>query len=87
MPKAVLIFPVCLHHFMGCDMKYVYEQLAERFKEITFVKGWMDPIMQKTGPSPDQKLRKAMMDVLQPSASEKAGTALLGDIYALDPDS
>ena len=87
MPKAVLIFPVCLHHFMGCDMKYVYEQLSERFKEITFVKGWMDPIMQKTGPSPDQKLRKAMMDVLQPSASEKAGTALLGDIYALDPDS
>ena len=86
MPKAVLIFPVCLHHFMGCDMKYVYEQLSERFKEITFVKGWMDPIMQKTGPSPDQKLRKAMMDVLQPSASEKAGTALLGGQRAHAPD-
>lgn len=87
MPDAVLVFPVCLHHFMGCDMKYVYSRLTERFPGITFVKGWMDPVMQKTGPSPDQKLRKAMMDILEPSPSFSARTALLGDIYALDPDS
>ena len=87
MPEAVLVFPVCLHHFMGCDMKYVYSRLSERFPGITFIKGWMDPIMQKTGPSPDQKLRKAMMDILEPAPSFSARTALLGDIYALDPDS
>lgn len=87
MPEAVLVFPVCLHHFMGCDMKYVYSRLTERFPGITFIRGWMDPIMQKTGPSPDQKLRKAMMDILEPSPSFSARTALLGDIYALDPDS
>ena len=87
LPKAVLVFPVCLHHFMGCDLGYVYKELEKRFPQIVFLKCWMDPIMQKTGPSPDAKLRKAMMDVLQPSEEKNGQTALLGDIYALDPDS
>ncbi len=94
MPRAVLVFPVCLHHFTGCDLRYVYRELEKRFPEIVFLKCWMDPIMQKTGPTPDQKLRKAMMDVLGSEASDpgqktgsKRGTALLGDIYALDEDS
>ena len=87
LPKAVLVFPVCLHHFMGCDLGYVYRELEKRFPGIVFVKCWMDPIMQKTGPTPDAKLRKAMMDVLQPAAQKSGLTALLGDIYALDPDS
>ena len=94
MPRAVLVFPVCLHHFTGCDLRYVYRELEKRFPEIVFLKCWMDPIMQKTGPTPDQKLRKAMMDVLGSEAAgpgqktdSKRGTALLGDIYALDEDS
>ena len=87
LPKAVLVFPVCLHHFMGCDLKYVYKELEKRFPQIVFIKGWMDPIMQKTGPSPDMKLRKAMMDILEPPKEKNGLTALLGDIYALDPES
>ena len=86
LPKAVLVFPVCLHHFMGCDLGYVYKELEKRFPQIVFIKGWMDPIMQKTGPSPDMKLRKAMMDILEPSEEKNGLTALLGDIYALDPE-
>ena len=86
-PKAVLVFPVCLHHFMGCDLRYVYSELEKRFPDTVFVKCWMDPIMQKTGPSPDAKLRKAMMDVLEPAEGRNGKTALLGDIYKLDPES
>ena len=86
-PKAVLVFPVCLHHFMGCDLRYVYSELEKRFPYTVFVKCWMDPIMQKTGPSPDAKLRKAMMDVLEPAEGRNGKTALLGDIYKLDPES
>lgn len=26
-PKAVLLFTVCLHHFLGCDLERVYEEL------------------------------------------------------------
>ena len=87
LPKAVLVFPVCLHHFMGCDLGYVYKELEKRFPQIVFIKGWMDPIMQKTGPSPDMKLRKAMMDILMPSEEKNGLSALIGDIYALDPES
>ena len=86
MPKAVLVFPVCLHHFTGCDMGYVYRELEKRFPEIIFIRCWMDPIMQKTGPTPDMKLRKAMMDILQPSSERNGIAALIGDIYALDHD-
>ena len=87
MPRAVIVFPVCLHHFVGCDFRYVYGELEKRFPDITFLRGWMDPIMQKTGPTPDQKLRKAMMDILERPSVKTGGTALLGDIYPLDPES
>ena len=30
-PKAVLLFTVCLHHFLGCDLERVYEELEARF--------------------------------------------------------
>ena len=86
-PRAVLVFPVCLHHFMGCDLGYVYRELEKRFPGTVFVRCWMDPIMQKTGPTPDQKLRKAMMDVLPFPGRVQGGVSLLGDIYALDPES
>lgn len=48
-PKAVLLFTVCLHHFLGCDLERVYEKLEDRFPDIFFVRCYMDPIMQKHG--------------------------------------
>ena len=47
-PKAVLLFTVCLHHFLGCDLERVYQELEERFPKITFIRCYMDPIMQKS---------------------------------------
>ena len=64
-PKAVLLFTVCLHHFLGCDLERVYEELEDRFPDIFFVRCYMDPIMQKHGLTPDQKLRKAIYDGLK----------------------
>ena len=72
MPRAVLVFPVCLHHFMGCDLRYVYGELEKRFPAIRFVHCWMDPIMQKSGPTPDQKLRRAMMDLIPGQKTERS---------------
>lgn len=88
-PRAVLIFPVCLHHFMGCDMNYVYRQLEKRFPDIDFIRCWMDPIMQKSGPSPAQKEYMAVMDMLvkHGTGGMTRAAALLGDNLPLDPDS
>ena len=86
-PKAVLLFTVCLHHFLGCDLDKVYEELGIRFPEIVFVRCFMDPIMQKHGLTPDQKLRKAMYDPLIPKESDPQTVTLVGSDFALDESS
>ena len=86
-PKAVLLFTVCLHHFLGCDLERVYQELEERFPDIAFIRCYMDPIMQKTGLTPDQKLRKAMYDPLPQREADPKTIALLGSDFALDESS
>ena len=44
-PKAVFLFTVCLHHFLGSDLERIYDELGKRFPEICFVRCFMDPIM------------------------------------------
>ena len=29
-PRAVLLFPACVHHFLGCNLRYVYRELRRR---------------------------------------------------------
>ena len=86
-PKAVLLFTVCLHHFLGCDLDRVYEELGTRFPEIVFVRCFMDPIMQKHGLTPDQKLRKAMYDPLIPKEADPHTVTLVGSDFVLDESS
>lgn len=86
-PKAVLLFTVCLHHFLGCDRDRVYEELGIRFPEIVFVRCFMDPIMQKHGLTPDQKLRKAMYDPLITKEPDPLTVTLVGSDFALDESS
>ena len=86
-PKAVLLFTVCLHHFLGCDLERVYQELEERFPDIAFIRCYMDPIMQKTGLTPDQKLRKALYDPLPQREADPKTVALLGSDFALDESS
>ena len=86
-PKAVLLFTVCLHHFLGCDLERVYQELEERFQEITFIRCYMDPIMQKHGLTPDQKLRKAMYDPLPVCEPDRKTVSVFGSDFALDESS
>ena len=86
-PKAVLLFTVCLHHFLGCDLERVYEELEARFPDIFFVRCYMDPIMQKHGLTPDQKLRKAIYDGLKMREENPKAVTILGSDFALDETS
>ena len=52
-PPAVLVFTVCVHHFLGSDIDYIYRELESRYPDITFIRCWMDPIMQKNHRMPD----------------------------------
>lgn len=88
-PTAVLLFTVCLHHFMGCDIPYIYEELRTRFPDQDFIECYMDPIMQKEGLTPDQKLRASIYDCIRDDGKEadRSRVNLLGSDFALDRDS
>ena len=86
-PRAVVVFLVCLHHFVGTDASYVYKTLEERFPDIDFIRGWMDPVMQKTGLTPEQKLKEAMYRPIRPLPVDPKLVCVLGDNQALYPDS
>lgn len=84
MPKAILLFTVCIHHFIGCDLERIYRELEEQFPEITFLRCYMDPIMQKHGPTPDQKLRKAIYEPLPKRKADEKAVSFLGSDFVLE---
>ncbi len=86
-PTVVLLFTVCLHHFMGCDIPYIYRTLREQFPEQKFLECYMDPIMQKGGLTPDQKLRMTMYDCLEEREKNPRQINIVGNDLALHPDS
>lgn len=87
LPPCVIVFPVCTHHFAGVDMDSVYASLEAEFPTVDFVHAFMDPIMQKHGLSPDQRLRKVMYDPLPECEPVHQTATLLGAEFALEPDS
>ena len=87
LPRAALIFTVCVHHFLGCDLDYIYRELERRFPAVTFVRCFMDPIMRKSGLTPDQKMRKSLYEPIQPLPVKPKTAAILGSDFALDEDS
>ena len=86
-PKAVLLFTVCLHHFVGSNLDYIYGELERRFPDICFIRCHMDPIMQKHGLTPDQKLRKAMYDPLPVCEPDEKTVSVFGSDFVLDESS
>lgn len=86
-PPAVMVFLVCLHHFVGTDVDYVYRELQKRFPDIFFMRCWMDPIMQKTGITPEQRERKAMVDPLEPLPQNERLVSVLSDDLRLPESS
>ena len=87
LPPCVIVFPVCTHHFAGVDMESIYRSLEAEFPTVDFVRAFMDPIMQKHGLPPDQRLRKVMYDPLRALPAKEKTAALLGAEFRLEPDS
>lgn len=83
-PPAVMLYTVCLHHFLGSDLGYIYQNLEKKFPDIFFAQCYMDPIMRKNGLTPDQKTRKSMYEPLQPRPARPKTITLLGSDFALD---
>ena len=84
LPPVVMVFTVCTHRFLGCDLDYIYGNLERRFPTVRFLRCFMEPITQKEGLSPDQRLRKAMYDPLPVGPAREKTAAILGSDFRLD---
>lgn len=84
LPRAVLIFTVCMHHFMGADLDWIYKELKRRYPEIDFIRCFMDPVMRKSGLTPDQKMRKSLYEAVRPLPVNSKTVSVLGSDFALD---
>jgi len=82
-PKAVLIYTSCIHHFMGCDLPLVYKTLREKFPEIDFTDCYMNPIMRKSGMTPDQIMRKQLYSLLKPGKTDRDTVDIIGNSFPM----
>ena len=86
-PPAVLVYTSCVHHFAGCDLDMVYRVLRERFPDIDFTDCYMNPIMRKSGLTPDQLMRSRLYALLKERPLRKDAAAIIGNDLPTDPDS
>jgi len=86
LPKAVLVFTTCLHHFIGTDLNYVYRELERMFPVIDFARCIMDPIMTRAGISPEARERSEIYGLLKPKPSD-GGINLIGGNLPTDGSS
>lgn len=85
-PPVVMVFTVCTHRFLGCDLNYIYGQLEKRFPQVRFLRCFMEPITQKRGLSPDQRLRDTIFSLLPQCPPKERLAAAVGSDFALEPD-
>lgn len=86
-PPAVLIFTACIHHFMGCDLELVYNELRKRYPEVAFEDFYMNPIMRKSGLTPDQLTRRQLYSFLEPLKINKKSINIIGNNFPTDESS
>lgn len=78
-PPAVLVYTSCVHHFAGCDLEMVYRELRDRFPDIDFTDCYMNPIMRKSGMTPDQLMRSRLYMLLKERAKKESAVAIIGN--------
>lgn len=78
-PPAVLVYTSCVHHFAGCDLGMIYSRLRERFPDIDFTDCYMNPIMRKSGLTPDQLMRSRLYMLLHERKIDPNAVAVIGN--------
>ena len=78
-PPAVLVYTSCMHHFAGCDLDMVYRELRSRFPDIDFTDCYMNPIMRKSGMTPDQLMRSRLYMLLKEREKNERAVAIIGN--------
>ena len=86
-PPAVLVYTSCVHHFTGVDLDMIYATLRSRFPDIDFTDCYMNPIMRKSGLTPDQLMRSRLYMLLHERPLDPKAVAIIGSDLPTDEDS
>lgn len=86
-PPAVLVYTSCVHHFTGVDLDMIYAELRGRFPDIDFTDCYMNPIMRKSGMTPDQLMRSRLYMLLHKRELDPNAVAIIGNDLPTDEDS
>ena len=86
-PPAVLVYTSCVHHFTGVDLDMIYAELRRRFPDIDFTDCYMNPIMRKSGMTPDQLMRSRLYMLLHERELNPNAVAIIGNDLPTDEDS
>lgn len=86
-PPAVLVYTSCVHHFAGCDLDMIYRELGQRYPDIDFTDCYMNPIMRKSGLTPDQIMRSRLYALLKPRQINEKAVAIIGNNLPTEEDS
>ncbi|MBR5126656.1 MAG: nitrogenase [Oscillospiraceae bacterium] len=78
LPPVVLVYTSCVHHFAGCDLDMIYDTLRQRYPQVDFVDCYMNPIMRKSGMTPDQLMRSRLYQSLKPRPARSGAVAVIG---------
>ena len=86
-PPVVLVYTSCVHHFAGCDLDMIYGELRLRYPKIDFVDCYMNPIMRKSGLTPDQLMRARLYYPLKDRPMAKGTVSITGSDLPTDENS
>ena len=86
-PPAVLVYTSCVHHFTGVDLDMIYAELRRRFPDIDFTDCYMNPIMRKSGLTPDQLMRSRLYMLLHEREKNPDAVAIIGNDLPTDEGS
>ena len=86
-PPVVLVYTSCVHHFTGVDLDMIYATLRSRFPDIDFTDCYMNPIMRKSGLTPDQLMRSRLYMLLHEREKDAKAVAIIGNDLPTDEDS
>lgn len=86
-PRAILIYTSCIHHFMALDMNLCFNTLRKKFKNIKFTDCYMNPIMRKSGFTPDELMRMQLYSLLEKTDNKDMGINICGNNFKTDDTS
>ena len=85
LPPAVLVYTSCVHHFMGTDLRLAYAELGRRFPDVRFTDCYMNPIMRKSGLTPDQIMRRQLYSLLDVTEHDPKTVLFAGNDFKTEP--